>query len=116
MKKYKEFQQEDIGASDGASLTLVGGNKEKHYKSKISELNFVEDGAYSAYIVEGEAEIGRHYYLEYICERYLSIFDDYDHTADFYAEEIRVYRAGDYGCIIQLLSKEDLENEEERGC
>ena len=37
---------------------------------------------------------------------WLKIYDDEGLTEDYSADKIRVYRAGDFGCIIQLLKEE----------
>jgi len=98
---YKEYDKISLGYSDIAALVMVG------YKPRIGAvpqmLNFGEDSHYSAYLVDGEAEIGSHYTL--IAEYYtwLKIYDDDDLVARFDGTTIRVYRAGEMGCIIQVV-------------
>lgn len=95
MKNYKDFEKVFIGDSDIASLTLRS-------PMEATVLNFGEDNSYKAYIVEGNAEIGEHYDKVYECNNWLKIYDDDGLSAEFDADYIAVYRAGEMGCIIQL--------------
>lgn len=102
MKNYKEFKRMYIGYSNIASLTLRAPNL-----SHI--LTFGEDGAYYAYLVEGEAEIGGHYQLEFECSHcWLWIYDDTERVMSIgdARTTIKVYRAGLKGCIIQVLTED----------
>lgn len=96
MKHYKEFQKEHIGESDIASLTIRSGNN-------VDKLNFGEDGNYEAYIVTEVAHIGEHYSLVFEGTNWIRIYDDTELTFLAYADVIKIYRAGDFGCVIQLL-------------
>lgn len=96
MKSYRDFWNRYIGMSDIASLTL-------RFPLEAKILNFGEDNAYRAYIVEGEAEIGSHYKLVAEGTHWLKVYDDQGLTAEFDAKTIRVYRAAEMGCIIQLI-------------
>lgn len=96
MKNYKDFEKKSIGSSDIASLTVRSG-------MKVAPLNFGEDGAYSAYIVTEDAEIGSHYKLTFEGKGWISIFDDTMLTFEARADEIKIYQAGAFGCIVQLL-------------
>lgn len=96
MKSYKNFEKRSIGSSDIASLTVRSG-------MKVAPLNFGEDGSYSAYIVTEEAEIGSHYKLTFEGKGWVTIFDDTRLTFEARADEIKIYQAGAFGCIIQLL-------------
>lgn len=102
MKNYKEFSKRYIGSSDIASLTLRAPN--------ISHImHFGEDGAYYAYYVEGEAEIGEHYQLEFECSHcWMWIYDDRCRTQNIgdARTTIKVYRAGLKGCVIQVLTED----------
>ena len=100
MKNYKEFERIYIGSSDVASLTLRAPNA-----SHI--LTFGEDGAYFAYFVKGEAEIGEHYRLDFESHGWLWIYDDEKRQQQIgdARTTIRVYRAGLRGCIIQVLAE-----------
>lgn len=85
-----------LGCSDIASLTLRSVRD-------VDRLDFGEDGAYHAYIVDSEATIGEHYTLCSEFQHWLKIYDDLDLAAEFVAATIKVYRSGQFGCIIQLL-------------
>ena len=100
MKPYKSYARRSIGASDIASLTIRGASLDP------MALNFGEDGSYSAYIVDGEAEIGAHYELVATTKIWLWVFDDEGDREEFRAETINVYRAGEMGCIIQLIGED----------
>lgn len=112
MKSYKEYDREFIGDSDIAALIFVGTTKDG---LKANILNFGSDGRYNAYIVDENAKIGDHYTLEMEFETssgfraWLKIYDDVGLMADYKADKIRVYRAGDFGCIIQLIGKKEYE-------
>lgn len=96
---YKDFPKVYIGDSDIAALVLVGPTADG---MKTALLDFGEDNAYQAYIVEGEdVEIGSHYHLDSEWENWLSVYDDAERTYRVHADHIRVYRAGEMGCIIQ---------------
>ena len=110
MKSYKEYDREFIGDSDIAALIFVGTTK-NGLEAKI--LDFGCDGRYNAYIVDENAKIGDHYSLEMEYETssgfkaWLKVYDDEGLTADYTADKIKVYRAGDFGCIIQLIGKKE---------
>lgn len=101
MKFYKD-RKEDIGSSDVAALALIGPKPKKGLRAQI--LNFGEDGCYNAYIVDDpEVEIPNHYKkITEFC-KWMEVYDDDGLCKKYYAEKINVYRAGEYGCIIQLL-------------
>jgi len=104
MKSYKDFEQAHIGGSDVAALIMVGCRGEEGLKTEA--LDFGEDGCYKAYIVESEdVEIGSHYKQVAIFNHWLKIYDDNRLTFYMYAREFRVYRAGAFGCIIQIIGK-----------
>lgn len=110
MKSYKEYEKVFIGDSDIAALTFVGITKDG---LKANILNFGSDGRYNAYVVDENAKIGDHYTLEMEFETssgfkaWVKIYDDEELTKDYSADKIRVYRAGDFGCIIQLIGKKE---------
>ena len=101
MKAYKDYETKIIGESDIATLILVGVEKENGLK--LSTLNFGEDGVYKAYIVDENAIIGNHYTKIDTFNHWVRIYDDFGLTYKIQAEEINVYRAGDFGCIIQTI-------------
>lgn len=101
MKNYKDFMREFIGESDIASLVMVG------FKDNIGAttelLRFGKDSSYYAYVCEGEVEIGKHYELVAEFNSWLKIYDDTELVREFNGRTIRIYRAGEEGCIINLL-------------
>lgn len=97
MMNYKATK-EYIGSSDIASLTLRG-------VGHSSVLYFGEDGSYSAYIVRNATEIPSHYSFRDKFASWLWIYDDEGLVKRFEAEKIEVYRAGDFGCLINLIDK-----------
>lgn len=100
-KTYKSNLPEFIGASDIASLTVRAGGK-------VGALDFGEDGCYSAYIVDDIAvNIPAYYTCVFsACSEWLKIYDDnmlsFSKSFDE-MKNIKIYRAGDFGCIIQIL-------------
>lgn len=102
MKNYKEFETIELGESDIASVTVRVPND-------AFTLNFGKDGSYKAYYVLGEAEIGEHYKLiKEVAACWLKVYDDEklvfksNNYCDKY-NTLRVYRAGENGCIIWFL-------------
>lgn len=97
MKSYKEYPKRAIGYSDISSLIVRS-------PEGVGEIYFGSDGSYTAYIVDGDAEIGSHYKEVYQCKRKLKIYDDDECTARIFGDDIRVYRAGEKGIIIQTIN------------
>lgn len=103
MKTYKDFKPINIGGSDIATLILVGCRGREGLKTE--QLHFGGDGNYRAYFVtETEVEIGCHYKKVATFNYWLRIYDDDGLTFRVSAKEINIYRAGDYGCIIQVIN------------
>lgn len=96
MKNYHDYQKINLGMSDIASLTL-------RMPCKAECLNFGGDGDYSAYLVDGDAEIPEYYKEKFSTEGWLKIFDDNSLTQKISGRIIKIFRAGEYGCIIQVL-------------
>lgn len=96
MTHYKEYDKKYIGSSDIASLTL-------RFPGGVSVLNFGEDGSYTAYVVDGKAELGEHYKQVLQAKYWLKIYDDTDLVRELDGDTITIYRAGDFGCIIQII-------------
>lgn len=100
-KTYKSNLPEFIGASDIASLTVRAGDK-------VDALDFGEDGCYSVHIVEDAAvDIPAYYSCVFSAySEWLKIYDDdglsFSKSFDG-MKNIKIYRAGDFGCIIQIL-------------
>ena len=97
-KDHHEYSRVSLGSSDIASIILRDSRG-------VRELRFGEDGTYAAYLVDAECEIPDYYTLEAECKSWLSVYDDDTKTLEVKnpSSVIRVYRAGTYGCIIQLL-------------
>lgn len=93
MKTYRDFPKINLGYSDIAALVLRGCDN-------FAEVRFGGDGSYSAYYVTEEAKIGEHYTEVFSCTTWLWIYDDEQRVAGIYAPKIKVYRAGEMGCII----------------
>ena len=94
---YKNYKKVFIGESDIASLIFRSADR-------LLSIDFGEDGDYRAYIVDEDAEIGSHYeYTDTFCE-WLKIYDDLGLRAKFTADQIKVYQAGSFGIIIQLIN------------
>ncbi len=108
MKSYKAYSCRCIGGSDVASLVARGINIDGS-GSILSEIDFGEDGAYSAYIVDDEAEIGAHYHKVFECKSWITIYDDDSCGFRAHAEHINIYRAGEFGCIIQLCGEHSID-------
>lgn len=102
MKNYKSYPMITIGASDIASLILAGPGDTG---LKLVELPFGEDGSYRAYMVDEAAEIGSHYRMVAEFGSWLRIYDDTGLAYEVAAKAIRVFRAGERGCIIQTIER-----------
>lgn len=104
MKSYKDYSQDYIGSSDVAALTAIGFDG-REVAAKI--IKFGGDDAYMAYIVDEDAAIGDHYTEVARFKGWAKIVDDSEIQQKFYADEIVIYRAGEYGCVIQLIGRQD---------
>ena len=100
MKGYKEYEKKYIGMSDIANLILAGFSDNG---LRLTALHFGMDNDYYAYIVDSDAEIGKYYTKVAEFRSWLRIYDDSFLTQEFNADKINVYRAGEMGCIIQLI-------------
>lgn len=96
MRDHHSYEQRTIGGSDMASLVF-------RFADGVHEVAFGEDGLYRAYIVDAECIIPAHYTL--VCEgkRWLKVYDDNGKSFECMGDLIRVYTAGNFGCIIQIL-------------
>lgn len=101
MRSYKEYPKKCLGGSDYAALTMAGYKEDIGLTSAI--LHFGEDGIYDAYFVDENAEIGSHYELIATFNYWIKIYDDYSLTTSLSGSIMNIYRAGDYGCIIQVI-------------
>lgn len=102
MKSYKEYGKWWIGESDIATLVCVGID-EKEDDIETFFLEFSGDGEYYAYIVDEEAEIGSHYKLVHTFTYWCRIYDDSSKTCEVSGKKINIYRAGDFGTIVQVI-------------
>ena len=91
---YKDYSQ-SLGFSDIANLTL-------RVADKSIILQFGEDGEYKTYVIDQETEVPSHYHLVDEGSHWLKIYDDEKLVGYFVADDIKVYRAGERGCLIQL--------------
>lgn len=116
MTNYKAYGKTYIGSSDIASLTIstCGLDEFNETNAKtwgLFNLNFGafgDDGSYYAYVVNDAAEIGANYREVVRGRNWVRIYDDNGMTFYAHAREIVVYRAGEMGCIIQLLSDPEI--------
>ena len=106
-KNYKDCIMKNIGCSDIASLTV-------REPGKAHVLNFGEDGLYSAYIADENTIIGEHYNKVLTCRSWINIYDDEGLTFKAYGKEINIYRAGDFGCLIQIIKESEDSDEQIR--
>lgn len=107
---YKDYTKYYIGSSDIAALTLTGMRPADEPGDctglKTFAIHFGGDGDYYAYGCDEDAEIGAHYALEATFAHWLRIYDDTGLVCKLYADIIKIYRAGEYVCIIQTFGKE----------
>lgn len=96
MRDYKDYLKTYIGISDIGCLTVRACGD-------VGTIDFGEDGAYYAYIVDSDTEIPESYEEVFNTdEPWLWIYDDGARTASFTNEYgFIIYRRGDFGCIIQ---------------
>lgn len=104
MKSYKMFQKQYIGSSDYAALTLVGAREGIGVCAEM--LRFGGDAGYYAYMVDGEAEIGAHYELIASFNHWAKVYDDDGLVLLLEGDKINFWRAGEMGCIVQILKRE----------
>lgn len=96
MKNYKDYFKQFIGGSDIACLTVRASGT-------LFTLDFGEDGAYYARIVDGDTDIPPHYERVFTTNSpWLWLYDDDGRVASLTNKNgFVIYRAGDFGCIIQ---------------
>lgn len=95
-KDHHSYPVIQLGSSDIAQLLARSWDK-------VEIIKYQCDDSYSAYVVDEHCAIPAHYECVGRFTAWLSIYDDETRTADFKAKEINVYRAGDYGTIIQVI-------------
>ena len=86
-----------LGDSDGAEVIVCTPHD-------LQRLHFGEDGSYSAYITHNAKEnIPAYYDLEFTVKGpWLRIYDDTEKTATLAGARFNFYRAGEFGCIIDI--------------
>lgn len=104
---YKDYKKQGIGYSDIASLIMEGI---RDGEVKLERLLFGGDNDYDAYIVDDKAEIPEYYSKVAEFDKWFMLYDDERRVMNVHADKINVYRAGEYGCIIQIIKKENDEN------
>lgn len=109
LPSYKSFDQKRIGKSSIATLVMVGRDA---LGVVTAPLTFGGNGEYSAYVVDKPATIGEHYTMVAEFWGFLRIYDDTSLVASFSGTYVRVYRAGYYGCIIEIIDRAKLREEE----
>ena len=102
---YKEYPKMFIGDSATASLTV-------RYPHSAKALHFKTEGICEAYVVDENAEIGEHYKLVHSGRYWVRIYDDTSLSFSAAADSILIYRAGDRGCVIQLINPTHVNGEE----
>lgn len=100
MKGHHEYEKRFIGASDIGALVVVGWTQEG---TKTEMLNFGEDGSYSAYVVDADAEIPESYELVMEFESWVKIYDDSELMFVASGRTIKIFRRGIWGCIIRIV-------------
>lgn len=100
MKLYKDYETITLGESDSARV-MIAGCDDVHF------INFGQDGFYHAYLVDENAIIGEHYKLQFEMNGKggAYIYDDIERMASIpRCDKINVFRAGEFGCIIQCIN------------
>ena len=99
---YRDFDKMTIGESDSAELLMYGPSCSG--ETSATKLRFKEDSLYSAYIVTGfDVNIGAPYKPVAVFKSWLRIYDDFGISFKAEADQIEVYRAGGFGCVIKLV-------------
>ena len=102
---YKEYPKMFIGDSEQGSLTV-------RYAYSAKALHFDTSGVCEAYVVDENAEIGEHYKLGHSGRYWVRIYDDTSLSFSAAADSILIYRAGERGCVIQLINPTHVNGEE----
>lgn len=101
MKNHYEYPLTYIGESDVSILTLVGNTQ---FGATACPLHYGEDGAYTAYLVDKDAEIPFCYKFTNSFVNWVRIFDDKELVKEIEGDHINIYRSGKFGTIIQVLN------------
>lgn len=104
-KDHRCCPKVNIGDSDIATLIAVGCGKEK---LNVAAIDYGGDGSYTAYLCGKDTKVPEYYKKVFECNHWLKIYDDsgleFDSDKDgrvftYYT----IYRAGDFGTIIQMM-------------
>ena len=101
---YKQYSIR-LGESDIASVILAGCDDSSRTGTKARFLRFRGDGSYNAWLCDDSIEVPEHYKLIHKCHTWLKVYDDSELVVKIYAGyevPIKVFRAGDYGCLIKV--------------
>lgn len=113
-KFYKDYDAIYLGYSDIANITIRYCIDEEDYKGiQYKNIKFGEDGDYDAYLVDENAVIGEHYIeVENVAGcGWLQIIDDAKKRFDCrFKKGFKVFRAGNFGCILQILGGAENDN------
>jgi hypothetical protein len=102
---YKEYPKMYIGESETCRLAV-------RYAHSTKELRFKTSGVFQAYVVDENADIAEHYKLIHSGTHWVRIYDDTSLSFSAAADSILIYRAGDQGCVIQLINPTSVNGEE----
>lgn len=106
MRSYKDYEKHSIGSSDIAALTFTGIKPLIGLAAEM--IKFGSDGNYTAYFVDENAVIGPHYQKIATFSHWLKIYDDSELVRTLRHDGlINVFRAGEFGCIIQCTRSPD---------
>ena len=99
---YKFAPKLHVGGYDRASLFAIGFDI--NYGWRFVPIHFGADDSYKAYICTEKAKIGAHYHLVGELYHEIRIIDDDDGNCTFEAsaDRIMLWRAGEFGFIVQL--------------
>lgn len=92
-----------LGFSDYATLVAVGFESEKGIKSEL--IKYGGDSSYKAYVVNENVEIPKHYKLVVSFDKWVKVYNDVGLVLDVLADKINIYRAGEFGTLIQLVNE-----------
>ena len=105
---YKDFEQVFIGCSSYQKYPKLDVVGLKNGKGAVQQLYFGEQGSYYAYIItDPKIKIEDKYTKVHTFNQKLLIYDEHLMRFSIYADEINIYRAGDFECIIQAIDYEN---------
>lgn len=103
---YSEIQElQNIGNYKGLTVSLGYSDIAMLILSSaysLQGLSLGGDGSYKAYIIDEHTPLPEHYKLHSYHRYWLKVYDDEQCILKIKAENINVYRAGDYGVLIRV--------------